>query len=344
MHCKIFLFIITVIIISSCSKYNTNISDNSISNEEKKEILIQKKILINEMMKASQLLHQVSWPILIKNKKKCVLNNTKLYGLIYADINDVPEKDYKIFIDIFNSKIEKKYFKKYGVDNFPIIISVAKDSPAFIEGLKKNDIVIEINNKSTRNFRKLLNKNLKESNEIHLTLLRNNKVIKKNITGIKGCVYNVQPIPSGAPNAFADGNKVFITLAAIKLARTIDEIAFLIGHEIAHNIYHYRSFSASEANYMGINYLDKPKIREAKSLFIWTNEKKEIEADIEGLKLAFNAGYTLENVNEYWRRLSVFNPELISKSINIYKSNAFRATLISKTLEELKRNKNEKNR
>ena len=96
MHCKIFLFIITVIIISSCSKYNTNISDNSISNEEKKEILIQKKILINEMMKASQLLHQVSWPILIKNKKKCVLNNTKLYGLIYADIIDVQEKDYNI--------------------------------------------------------------------------------------------------------------------------------------------------------------------------------------------------------------------------------------------------------
>ena len=73
-------------------------------------------------------------------------------------------------------------------------------------------------------------------------------------------------------------NKVFITLAAIKLARTNDEIAFLIGHEIAHNIFHYKSFNASEADYMGINYLDKPKIREAKSLFIWTNEKKEIES------------------------------------------------------------------
>ena len=38
---------------------------------------------------------------------------------------------------------------------------------------------------------------------------------------------------------FADGEKVFITMAAIKLAHTQDEIAFLLGHELAHNILHY---------------------------------------------------------------------------------------------------------
>ena len=342
MHYKFFLIIIIILIVASCSKYNSNIVENIISDEEKKEILIQKKILINEMAKASQLLHQISWPILIKNNNRCLLNKNKLYGLVYAHISDIPKNDYQIFINIFNSKIEEKYFKSYDVTNFPIVLSVAKGSPAHLEGVKPYDIVLEINNESTRNFRELLAKNIKESQDINLTILRKNKVIKKSIKGIKGCVYNVQPIPSGAPNAFADGNKVFITLAAIKLARTNDEIAFLIGHEIAHNIFHYKSFNASEADYMGINYLDKPKIREAKSLFIWTNEKKEIEADIEGLKLAFNAGYTLEHVNDYWRRLSVFNPELISKSINIYKSNAYRATLINKTLEILKKNKNEK--
>ena len=73
-----------------------------------------------------------------------------------------------------------------------------------------------------------------------------------------------------------------------------------------------------------------------------SNENREIEADIEGIKLAFQAGYSLDNVNDYWRRLSIFNPELISKSINIYKSNAYRAALISKTLKSLKEKKNEK--
>ena len=82
--------------------------------------------------------------------------------------------------------------------------------------------------------------------------------------------------------------------------------------------------------------MDKPKIRKIKSILVWSNENREIEADIEGLSLAFKAGFSLDNVNDYWRRLSVFNPELISKSINIYKSNAYRAALISSTLKKLK--------
>ena len=76
-------------------------------------------------------------------------------------------------------------------------------------------------------------------------------------------------------------------MAAIKLARTDDEIAFLIGHEIAHNIKHFKKFNSNEANSLAINYLDMPKVRELGDLFIWTNEEKEIEADIEG---ALNAG------------------------------------------------------
>ena len=42
----------------------------------------------------------------------------------------------------------------------------------------------------------------------------------------------VQAIPAASPNAYADGEKVFITLAAIKLAKTEDELTFLIGHEL----------------------------------------------------------------------------------------------------------------
>ena len=79
-----------------------------------------------------------------------------------------------------------------------------------------------------------------------------------------------------------------------------------------------------------------------KNLFVWSDEKREIEADIEGVKLAFYGGYSLKNVNDYWRRLSVFNPSLINKSKSIYMSNAFRASLINETLKELKKIENGK--
>ena len=48
---------------------------------------------------------------------------------------------------------------------------------------------------------------------------------------------------------------------AIKLAKTEDELAFLIGHELAHNIYHYNYKKGNEANNFTINYLDIPKLK-----------------------------------------------------------------------------------
>lgn len=342
MHYKIYIFIILkYTFLVSCST-NVNKSYNTeISIAEEKEILVQKKILINEMAKASIKIHKITWPILLANKQKCKDNRKKSYGSLFADVNDLPEEDKKIFLTLFNSNIDPKYFYKYQVDGFPVILSIAKDSPAYNAGLLKNDIILEINEKNTQNFRKKLLFILENKKNLTFKILRGKEEIKISMTGIQICSYNVQVLPSGFPNAFADGEKVFITMAAIKLAQTKDELAFLIGHELAHNILHYKNFDANEANLLAIDYLDKPKIRQIKSILVWSNENREIEADIEGIHLAFKAGFSLENVNDYWRRLSIFNPELIKKSINIYKSNAYRAALINKTLKKLKEQANE---
>ena len=338
---SLLLLLFISIFLMSCNQNKTYHLENNLSKNEKKEILLQKKILIEEMAKASIVLQKITWPILKRNKKECLKTKAYSYGILYAFINDLPSEDKQIFHDLYNSSIKREYFDKYKTDNFPIVLSVAKDSPGFESGLKNNDIVLKINGDNTNYFRKKLANLYNMSSALTITVLRKEEVLTLKLKGIKICAYNIQPFPSGSPNAFADGKKVFITMAAIKLARTDDEIAFLIGHEIAHNIKNFKTFNANEANTLAIDYLDMPQVREFRDLFIWTNEQKEIEADIEGVRLAFNAGYSLKNVNDYWRRLSVFNPELIKKSQNIYKGNAFRAALINKTLEELKLNKDE---
>ena len=342
MHYKIYIFIFfTLVLLVSCTADKDIAYINEISLAEKKEILIQKKILINEMVEASIKIHKITWPILLSNKEKCKNNKIQSYGSLFADIKDLPEEDHKIFFTLFNSTVDTKYFNKYQVNGFPIVLSIAKGSPAYHAGLLKNDIILEINDKSTKNFRKELAFILENRKGFTLKVLREKKEILVRLIGVQSCSYNVQVLPSGFPNAFADGKKVFITMAAVKLAKTEDELAFLIGHELAHNILHYKTFDANEANLLAIDYLDKPKIRQIKNILVWSNEDREIEADIEGMHLAFKAGFSLENVNDYWRRLSVFNPELIKKSINIYKSNAYRAALINKTLKKLKEDSNE---
>ena len=75
-------------------------------------------------------------------------------------------------------------------------------------------------------------------------------------------------------------------------------------------------------------------------MLVYSNQEREIEADIKGLELAYRGGFDLNNVNDYWRRLSVFYPELILQSSFYYKGNAFRASLISKTLKKMKEESN----
>ena len=69
----------------SCST-NKNIAINSeMFIAEQKEILLQKKVLINEMAKASIRLHKITWPILKANKEKCKrikINHMEYYLLI----------------------------------------------------------------------------------------------------------------------------------------------------------------------------------------------------------------------------------------------------------------------
>ena len=157
MHCKNYIYIFFLFIsVVSCSTNKNNHLKTDITLAEEKEILIQKKILINEMVTASKKLHKITWPILLKNKDKCKNNKNKSYGSLFADIEDLPEEDQNIFFSIFNKHINSKYFKKYQVSAFPIVLSVARNSPAFDAGLLEDDIILEINDMSTKGFRKRL--------------------------------------------------------------------------------------------------------------------------------------------------------------------------------------------
>ena len=327
-----------LIALASCSNKSTYQSlelPEVSEKDEEEEIFLQKKILINEMITASKVLHQISWPILKKNIDICDDKGPYSLGVLFATEKDLPRSDSKFFKLFLNKEIKPLYLKKYETESFPVVISVAKDSPAYKSKLLENDVILEINKKRTSSFRKKLKQSLAKSSLINFTILRNDKVMEKQIQGIKACNYNVQAIPASSPNAYADGEKVFITLAAIKLARTEDELAFLIGHELAHNIYHYNFKNGTEANSLAINYMDIPKLKNLNSFFLISTQSKEIEADLKGVEIAYKAGYALENVNDYWRRLSVFNPNLISSSSSIYKSNALRAIMISKTIKRL---------
>ena len=97
------------------------------------------------MITASKTLHQISWPILKKNIDICENKRSSSLGILFAAEKDLPESDSN-FLDYYLIKILNLLTLKNMVyRSFPVIVSVAQDSPAHEAKLLEHDIILAIN-------------------------------------------------------------------------------------------------------------------------------------------------------------------------------------------------------
>ncbi len=97
------------------------------------------------------------------------------------------------------------------------------------------------------------------------------------LTGEAGCASRVQIIAGGAINAAADGNYVQINAAMLDFATSDDELAVIVGHELAHNILRHVALKIP-------------------------SKRAEYAADRLGVWLMARAGYDVDAVVPFWTR------------------------------------------
>ena len=93
----------------------------------------------------------------------------------------------------------------------------------------------------------------------------------------EGCAYPVEISLAEARNSWADGSSVTITAPLLRRIRDDAQLAYLLGHELAHNI----EFAAGAS-------------RSAR------NPEEEARADYVGIYLAARAGYAVSDGPELW--------------------------------------------
>ena len=71
-----------------------------------------------------------------------------------------------------------------------------------------------------------------------LTVRRQSATVALHLAGQPGCGGRIALIHRGAADAWSDGRYVAVTLAMVELAADDSELAFVVGHEMAHNIAH----------------------------------------------------------------------------------------------------------
>ena len=105
----------------------------------------------------------------------------------------------------------------------------------------------------------------------------NGRIKDVSLTGDEGCASRVQIVAGQGINAQADGRYVQINAAMLDFARTDDDLAVVVAHELAHNILRHRA-------------LHTP------------SKQAEYAADRMGVWLMARAGYDLDAVVPFWTR------------------------------------------
>ena len=322
-------------LISSCITVQ---EDNLILNNlpYQAEETLQGNEVVSAVSSASRKLHDISWQIMKANKNFCIKAKINAFGFLTASYDDLDASLQPSFWAAAPN-ISKNYNKNF--IEFPMIISVASNSPAEKIGLLEGDLIYSISgNKNLKNNYRSLLKNAEDNNFLNITVLRNEKHYTYELKSEIICGYPVHTMISPIPNAYADGSKIFITIATLDFVESDQELAFLIGHELIHNIFHYEGNGISESESLPLTITDSPSIRSLGDIFVFHTGKKESEADLLGVEFVLRAGIRQDKAANYFRRLSIYMPILMKDSLyRIHPGNIKRAAEIdikAKTFKE----------
>nr|WP_277924469.1 M48 family metallopeptidase [Sphingomonas sp. CROZ-RG-20F-R02-07] len=140
-----------------------------------------------------------------------------------------------------------------GLDRGPAVIALVPESPAAVAGLRTGDVLLAIDDVALP--RDMDVSTAFDAARAHtradaiadllaqaavrpfaLTILRDGSTRTLRLAPLSACPARVDLARSGQRNAYADGRHVFLTTGLVAKVRSDDELAFIVAHEMAHNI------------------------------------------------------------------------------------------------------------
>lgn len=185
------------------------------------------------------------------------------------------------------------------IDGAPEVLAVLPDSPAEAAGIRVGDHVVdlEIHGEAPRST-------------LWIEVERGDQTIRKPLQYVSECRYPVRATIGDYVNAHVDGETIIITTGLLRFVENDDELAAVIGHELAHRILGHR----------------RSRLR-----------SRERAADYLGVYLAARAGYDPAAAANFVRRLAAEHPELISERASpAHPSTASRVAAIEQTVTEIR--------
>lgn len=196
--------------------------------------------------------------------------------------------------------------------DLPGVLSAPPGSPAAAAGFRAGDLLLSADGRPLAAGEQAgppswngLGRNLRVVDEAladgdaRFRVQRGAETLELAVRPERACGYDVQLNPSDELNARADGRRLFISTALAGFAASDDELAVILGHELAHHVLRHRHWSEAGG-----------AARQANDA-AWVAEGgqggAEEQADRVGLYLAARAGYDPAVAAPFWRRFGESN-------------------------------------
>lgn len=217
------------------------------------------------------------------------------YRLSIANAELCPDKGPQTGLTLHNAAqygpaIRTDAMRYFGLTEAPGVLAVAPGSAAERAGLKLDDAIVATGgaalaapSDSPASYDPLerawgqLERDLRQG-PAALVIQRGGAQLPLTLEAVQGCAYRVQLVPSSSMTASADGRVVSLSTALVRYAARDEDLAVIMGHELAHNVLQHRAHPTGSAR------------------------SREREADYVGLYLAARAGYDISGAGDFWRR------------------------------------------
>ncbi len=211
-----------------------------------------------------------------------------------------------------NSENLANYYKLPSEDGC-VVVGLIEDYIADLAGIREGDIIKEIEGKEIRNSKHVTFEPDKTSTVV---VERNNTKLSFDVEPEERQYVRIRLKETGTINAYAKFSGIEFTTGMVHFVEDDDELAVIMGHELAHLTAKHLSKNLTMATLCGtLGGLTGPFAPlTTQALYAPYSRGNEREADYLGLIYAHNAGYDVEKGAILWKRFALEIPRSRSKS------------------------------
>ena len=339
----IFITIPFIVYVSGCA----TITGPSVTREE-----IERT---REELKVKALSYQIKQLQRLQN-----IGNRLMLSIPKEDIKHPPRPSLGIMCFPIDKYLEKVYNLSTNTNKGVVIVVVKERSPAYALGLQPGDVLVSINKikiNDMNRFRTVAS-NFKIGDPIQMEIIRENEVLALET--------KIGQVPLNLPitlvdlqevNAATDGKSIVVTYGLINFAKSDDEIAAVLGHELAHAARGHVAKAqggkiltllaalalgiTAESNAPGSGEGIMRGVSQIGDIFNASYSRDlEREADYFGTKFVYYSGYDIDTCATVEERFAIEIPaSMIHNFLSTHPSSPERVARIKKTIEELKTGK-----